>query len=185
MHGVRFRKADSFPDQSATPGTKRQVFAFNALRISFSSYNATFMNMRLICIIIICINRLDVEGCQQCAQLIQIPVLSCPETIGQRDTGAMVNRPPKPILLRLVVDKRPHLVHFRLIHFYLLRAHHRYLYFLILMLLDILFVYLPQSRFCFFKIAVTVSFEIPRIRPVARVPVQSTAIFKTCCRTSG
>lgn len=53
------------------------------------------------------------------------------------------------------------------------------------MLLDICLVYLPGPVFCFFKIEVTESFEIPKIRPVARVPVQSIANFTTCLRTSG
>lgn len=51
--------------------------------------------------------------------------------------------------------------------------------------MDICLVYLPGPVFCFFKIEVTESFEIPKIRPVARVPVQSIANFTTCLRTSG
>gem|GEM_PF-6860152 len=38
---------------------------------------------------------------------------------------------------------------------------------------------MPEPFFCFFKIAITVSLEIPNIRPVARVPTPSTTIFNT------
>ena len=46
-------------------------------------------------------------------------------------------------------------------------------------------VYFPGPVLCFFKIAVTVSLEMPSMRPVARVPVPFTVIFRTCSRMFG
>ena len=57
--------------------------------------------------------------------------------------------------------------------------------FFYLMLLDIFLIDLPGPAFRFFKIAVTESFAIPNIRPVARVPVQSMASLRTCSLTFG
>ena len=42
-----------------------------------------------------------------------------------------------------------------------------------------------KPSFSFFKMAVTESFAIPNIRPVARVPVQSMASLRTCSLTFG
>ena len=186
MHGMQLRKTNSFSDQPAAPSTKRKMGALYALCIPLSCDNLTrFAHVFFVGIIAVCIDCFNMEWHEKCSQLLQIPVFSCPKTVGQRFSCLMVNSPPQPVLLGFVVDKRPHFVHFRTIYIDLLRRYHRYLYFLIRMLLDILFVYLPQSWFRFFKIAVTVSFEIPRIRPVARVPVQSVAMTKTCRRTFG
>ena len=95
----------------------------------------------------------------------------------------MVHCPPQPILLRFVVDKRPHLIHFSCFQVYLLRGYDIYLFYLIF--LDIFLIYLPSPALCFFKIEVTESFEIPNILPVARVPVQSMDSLRTCFLTCG
>lgn len=76
------------------------------------------------------------------------------------------------------MDKGPHLIHFRTIQINFFRRY--YVNFLYWMLLDICLVYLPGPAFRFFKMAVTESFAIPSIRPVARVPVQSMANLRTC-----
>ena len=61
MHEMEFRKANALPDQPATPGTKGKMVALNALCIAFSGYDSTFGNMFLICVISICIDRINVE----------------------------------------------------------------------------------------------------------------------------
>ena len=99
MHEMEFRKADTLPDQSAAPGTKGEVLAFNALCIAFSGYNSTFRYVLLICAIAICIDHINMEGCQQGSQFVQVFVLTRTKTIGQRNAGAMVDCPPQPILL--------------------------------------------------------------------------------------
>ena len=81
------------------------------------------------------------------------------------------------------MDKRPHLVHLRSIQMNLFRRYDVHLFYR--MFLDIFLIYLPSPTFRFFKIAVTESFDIPNIRPVARVPVQSMANLRTCSLTFG
>ena len=81
------------------------------------------------------------------------------------------------------MDKRPHLIHLCFLRIYLFRGYD--VDFLYLMLQNIFLIYLPDPTFRFFKIAVTESFEIPNIRPVARVPVQSIVNLRTCSRTFG
>jgi hypothetical protein len=49
----------------------------------------------------------------------------------------------------------------------------------------VVIVYLSGPVLCFFKMAVTVSLEMPSMRPVARVPVPSAVIFSTWLRTLG
>ena len=96
---MEFRKSNSLPDQSAAPGTKGKMFALNALRIPFSSYDSTFGYMFLICVIAICINRINTEGGQQDSQFVQVLVFTRTKTISQRNASPMIHRPPQPILL--------------------------------------------------------------------------------------
>ena len=99
MHEMELGKADTLPDQSTAPGTKGEVLAFNALCIAFSGYNSTFRYVLLICVIAICIDRINMEGSQQGSQFVQVFVFTGTKTIGQRNAGTMVNCPPQPILL--------------------------------------------------------------------------------------
>ena len=81
------------------------------------------------------------------------------------------------------MDKGPHLIHLCLFYINLFRRYNINLFYLLF--LEILLIYLPDPICRFFKIAVTESFEIPDIRPVARVPVQSMASLRTCSLTFG
>ena len=81
------------------------------------------------------------------------------------------------------MDKRPHLVHLRPFQIHWFRRYNVDFFYLISP--DIFLINLPGPAFRFFKIAVTVSFAIPNIRPVARVPVQSMASLRTCSLTFG
>ena len=81
------------------------------------------------------------------------------------------------------MDKGPHLIHLRRFQIYPFGRYDVDRFYL--MFLNIFLIYLPGPTFRFFKIAVTESFDIPNIRPVARVPVQSMASFRTCSLTFG
>ena len=99
MHAMEFGKANTFPDQSATPGTKGKMFTLYALRIVFPGYDSTLRDVLLICVIAIGINRINMEGRQQGTQYIQMLVFTRTKTIGQRHTSTMLYCPPEPILL--------------------------------------------------------------------------------------
>ena len=99
MHEMEFRKANAFSNQSAAPGTKGKVIALNVLCISFPGYDSTLSYVFLICIIAVCINRVNMKGCEQGPQFIQVPVFTRTKTIGQRIASTMIYCPPQPILL--------------------------------------------------------------------------------------
>ena len=96
---MEFRKSNPLPDQSAAPGTKRKMFALNALCILFSSYDRTLCDVLVICVIVIRIDPTNMKGCQQGSQFVQVFVFSRTKAIGQRNAGTMIHRPPQPILL--------------------------------------------------------------------------------------
>ena len=58
---MELRKTDTFPNQSAAPGTKRKMLAFNALRVFLPSDNGAFMNMLFIGIITVRIDYFNVK----------------------------------------------------------------------------------------------------------------------------
>ena len=183
MHEMGFRKANSLSDQSATPGTERKMITLNALCIPFPGYDGTLGYVLLICVIVISIDSINMKWCQQGSQLVQVFMLACTKTVGKRFASTMVYCPPQPILLRFVMDKGPHLIHFRTFQVnFFGRYDVNCCYW---MLLDICLIDLPGPMFRFFKIEVTESFAIPNIRPVARVPVQSAANLRTCSLTFG
>ena len=157
------------------------MIALNALCIPFPGYDSTLCNVFLICVIVIRIDPINMKRCQQDSQFVQVLVFSRTKAIGQRNAGTMIHRPPQPILLRFVMDKGPHLIHFRPFQINLLRRYDDDFFYL--MSPDIFLINLPGPAFHFFKIAVTESFAIPNIRPVARVPVQSMASLRTCSLT--
>ena len=99
MHEMGFRKANSFSDQSAAPGTEKKMVAFNTLSIPFPGYNATLSYVPLICVIVIGIDRINMKGCQQGPQFVQVFMLTRTKTVGQWFAGTMVYCPPQPILL--------------------------------------------------------------------------------------
>ena len=72
------------------------------------------------------------------------------KTVGQWFASTMVYCPPQPILLRFVMDKRPHLIHFRTFQVNLFRRYD--VNFCYLMLLDIFLIDLPDPIFCFLKL---------------------------------
>ena len=183
MHEMGFGKTNPLSDQSAAPGTQRKMIALNALCIPFPGNDGTPSYALLICVIAISIDCINMKRCQQGSQLVQVFMFTRTKTVSQRFTGTMVYCPPQPILLRFVMDKGPHLIHFRTFKVNLFRRYD--VNFCYLMLLDIFLIDLPGPIFCFFKIEVTESFEIPNIRPVARVPVQSAANLRTCSLTFG
>ena len=75
------------------------MIAFNALCIPFPGYNGTLGYVLLICVIVIGIDRINMERCQQSAQFVQVLVFTGTKTIGQRLTSTMIDCPPQPILL--------------------------------------------------------------------------------------
>ena len=99
MHEMEFGKPNTFPDQSAAPGAERKMIALNALRILFPGYDSTLSDVFLICIIIICIDLVNMKRCQQGPQFVQVFVFSRTKAIGQRNAGTMIHCPPQPILL--------------------------------------------------------------------------------------
>ena len=97
----------------------------------------------------------------------------------------VIDCPPEPALMRFIQNKHPHLIHLHLSHQSLIRADNFNLNTTTFHAVYIVIIYLPGPLLCFFKIAVTVSLEMPNMRPVARVPVPFTDIFKTWLRTFG
>ena len=91
---MEFGKPDSFPDQPAAPSTKGKVIALNTLCIPLTGYNSTFSYVFLICVISICIDRINMEGCQQSSQFVQIFVFTSTKTVCQRNAGTMIDGPP-------------------------------------------------------------------------------------------
>ena len=150
MHEMGFRKANPLSDQPAAPGTERKMIAFNTLSILFPGYDGTFRYVFLICVIVISINRINMKRCQQGSQLVQVFMFTRTKTVSQWFTGMMVYCPPQPILLRFVMDKGPHLIHFRTFQVNLFRRYD--INFCYLMLLDIFLIDLPGPIFCFLKL---------------------------------
>ena len=183
MHEMGFGKTNPFSDQSAAPRTQRKMIAFNVLCILFTSYDSTLGYVLLICVIVIGIDRINMKGRQQSSQFVQVFMLARAKTVGQWFAGAVVYCPPQPILLGFIMNKRPHLIHLCTFQVNLFGRYD--VNFCYLIRLDIFLIDLPGPIFCFFKIEVTVSFDIPNIRPVARVPVQSMANLRTCSLTFG
>ncbi len=99
MHKMAFGKTDTFPNQSAAPGTKRKMPALNALGVSLPSYNRAFMNMVFIGVITVRIDGFYVEWGKQHQQFVQILVFPRAKAICQRNTSMMINGPPQPVLL--------------------------------------------------------------------------------------
>ena len=77
MHEMEFRKANPFSDQSAAPGTKGKMVAFNSLSISFSGNDSTLGYLFLISVIAIGIDRVNMERRQQRSQFVQVFVFMC------------------------------------------------------------------------------------------------------------
>ena len=150
MHEIELGKADTFPDQSGAPGTEGKMITLNALCIPFPSYNGTLSYMLLICVIVIGIDRINMKRRQQGSQLVQVFMFARTKTVGQWFASTMVYCPPQPILLRFVMDKGPHLIHFRTFQVNLFRRYD--VNFCYLMLLDIFLIDLPSPIFRFLKL---------------------------------
>ena len=149
MHEMELGKSNALPDQSAAPGAQRKMVAFNALCIPFPGYDRTLRDVFLICVIVIRIDAINMKRCQQGSQLVQVFMLSRTKAIGQRNASTMIHCPPQPILLWFVMDKGPHLIHFRPIQINLFRRYYVNLFYL--MFLDIFLIYPPSPAFRFFK----------------------------------
>ena len=83
MHEMELGKPNTFPDQSAAPGAERKMIALNALRIAFPGYDSTLRDVFLICVMIICIDFVNMKRCQQGLQFVQVFVFSRTKAIGQ------------------------------------------------------------------------------------------------------
>ena len=176
-------KPNTLPDQSAAPGTERKMIALNALCIPFPGYDSTLCDVFLICVIVIRINPNQYEKVPArlavrpgvCVLAYQsnrpaerryddlLPTTANTVVIchGQRTTSHPF--PPHPDQFVQKILCQP-------------------------LLLDVpgyIFDLPAMPSFPFFKMAVTESFAIPNIRPVARVPVQSMANLRTCSLTFG
>jgi hypothetical protein len=64
--------------------------------------------MGLVCKIIITTNTLYLKRRKQNKQIIQILMLPSAKTVCQNYLGVVVNGPPKPTLMRFIMDKKPH-----------------------------------------------------------------------------
>ena len=99
MHKMELGKANTFPDQPATPCAQRKMIALNTLRIPFARYKGTFRDVFLICVIAVRINFVNMKWSQQGEQFVQVFVFSRTKAIGQWNAGAVIHCPPQPILL--------------------------------------------------------------------------------------
>ena len=64
MHEMELGKPNTLPDQSAAPGAERKMIALNTLCIAFPGYDSTLREVFLICVIIICIDLVNMKRCQ-------------------------------------------------------------------------------------------------------------------------
>ena len=150
MHDMGFRKANPLSDQSAAPGTERKMITLNVLCIPFPGYDGTLSYVLLICVIVIGIDRINMKRCQQDSQLVQVFMFARTKTVGQWFAGTMVDCPPQTILLRIVMDERPHLIHLDTFQVNLIRRYD--VNFCYLMHLDIFLIDLPSPVFRFLKL---------------------------------
>ena len=103
--------------------------------------------------------------------------------------GSMIDRPPEPYLMGFIMIKAPHFVHFN--RQILARIGERVMNLNFQRLVrvgsvrEVAFIYLPDDIFRFFKIAVTVSFEMCKTLPVSLVPDPFIIMFKACSLTPG
>ena len=82
MHEMELGKANPLPDQPAAPGAQRKMIALNTLRIPFASYDRTFRDVFLICVIVIRIDLMNIKRSQQDSQFVQMFVFSRTKAIG-------------------------------------------------------------------------------------------------------
>jgi hypothetical protein len=81
------------------------MLAFNTLYDSFARYYRAFRDVFFVSIVVVGINGVYVKRGKQSQQFVEILVFPRTKTICERYAGIVVDRPPKPILLRFIVNK--------------------------------------------------------------------------------
>ena len=141
------------------------MISFNLLCVLFSSEQDIRGKFVLISKVAICIYSSNRKRSEQSKEFIQILVLSCSKGKRQRCVGGMVNSPPEPYLVGLIMIITPHFV-----HFCPYRADFNIYSRIFFQTLQAPFIDLLYKFSCFFNTDVTVLGEIFKTRPVSLVP---------------
>ena len=120
----------------------------------------------MIGIIVVSVNRSNRKRLKQGQKFVQIFMFPCTECISQRHIRLVINRPPQPYLVGLVMIITPHFV-----HFCRYRANFNINSRIVSPVSQVILVDLLCEFFRFFNAFVTVLGEIFRTRPISRVPL--------------
>jgi hypothetical protein len=108
-----FRETNRLTAQPFDSSSEGQMMPFDLLCISFSCSQFFGRDFVVISIIIVRINRSDIERFQEAEKLIQVFMFASSEGVGDRNIGRMVNCPPQSYLMFFVVKETPHPIHFK------------------------------------------------------------------------
>jgi len=111
-----FRKANSFSGEPFDTSSESEVFALNALSISFSNKVRAVKQIFAIALITVSVITFYSERLQQFPELPENFILSPAKRESYDFTGIMVNSKPQPALVSLVANEAPHLVEFCFFH---------------------------------------------------------------------
>jgi len=105
-----FREANGFPGKSLDASPESEIFALNALGVSFAHRVRAVRQILAVALIPIGIIAFYAERFQQFPELSENLILSPAKCESYDFTGNMVNREPQPPLVALVANEAPHLV---------------------------------------------------------------------------
>jgi len=108
-----FWEANGFTAKSFYSGSQSQMVPLDLLRVPLSGHEISNGNFVAVSVIVIGIHRPDIERFQKFQKFVQVFMLASAERVRERGIGGVVNRPPQPYLVRLIVIKAPHFVHLR------------------------------------------------------------------------
>jgi hypothetical protein len=114
MHLRRFREADGLANQAFDAGSKRQMFAFDFLRVAFA--DGVLFRVEMTCVRppLIGIVMGQAKGFQERFEFEEDFILAASKDIRQNRPRTVINGMPEPTWVVFVADIRPHFVHLRL-----------------------------------------------------------------------